>query len=179
MSLDDHRIARGKSGGCISPSNGEGERKVARAENHDRTERTQNGADVGSREWCAPRLGRIHSSCNPRPVFDYLRKETELVCGSSEFSLKALFRQGGLAMRSLDQLSRNAVDSRGDVTKKSALLPARQLAVNREGFPGQIRCEVYMFVGSGMEGWFKASSRGRIEAIKGGSGSLRGLAVHN
>ena len=49
MCFDNHRIARGKSGGGISSRNREGERKVARPKDRNRAQRTQHGTQIGSR----------------------------------------------------------------------------------------------------------------------------------
>ena len=103
--------------------NGECKRKVARAKDRNRSQRTKHRAEICPRQRSATRLRWINSSHRPRPLFDKLRKEPKLRDGSPNLSLKPLFRKSCLTMRSLHQFNRDAFDSCPDVAKESALFP--------------------------------------------------------
>ena len=179
MRLDDHRIARGKRRGRIPAGNRKRQRKIAGAEDCDRSERTQHGADIGARQRLAVRLRRIDARHGPRAFFHHLRKKPKLIDGAAHLSLQPRYRQRRLAMRALHNLRRDGFNARGNVAQEPRLFRAGELAVGREGIVGQPRRQVHVVYGGGVINRIEASSGGRVEALECRASSLVGFAVQN
>src|ERR1700733_7706705 len=91
MSFYDHRVPGRKSGGRVASRHRKRQRKIARAEDRHRSERSQQGTNVGSWRF-ALAIRFINASIHPRTLFQDLGKESQLSGGPVKFALKA--RQG-------------------------------------------------------------------------------------
>src|SRR5665213_2037122 len=125
MGLDYDGIAGSEGRGCVSSGDGKGEREIAGAEDRSGADGPKNGADIGARERLAVWLRGIDARHGPRALFDYLRKEAELVDGSADLALEPRFGQGCFMVRALHQSA--AMDS------MPAAMWRRKLALSAPG----------------------------------------------
>ena len=91
MRFHDHRISSCERGGGISSGHGKCQGKITGAKDCNRTERTEHGADVRTRQWLAVGQWRIDSRIHPRAFFYDFREETKLVGGAGQFAPQTRF----------------------------------------------------------------------------------------
>ncbi len=146
MRLDDDGISRRERRGGVSAGHREGQRKVARAENHHRAQSMQHRAQI--------RLGRltrrispVNPRHHPRAFFHYFREQTKLPRGAAGLTLQARFRQGGFLLGAIDKLIDGAINFGRDGPQELSFVTTRYLAVGCERLVGQVRSPIY-FLGS-------------------------------
>jgi len=112
MGFDDDGISPCQRGRGISSGHGEGQREIAGAEYHDRTQGTEHGPNIGPGSGFAIRIGAIDAPCHPRSLLCDLREQSKLRAGASGFTLQTGRRQSSLLTGALDDLTGNGFDFR-------------------------------------------------------------------
>ena len=78
MRLDHHRASRAERAHGVRSRHGDGERKIARAENHDRPDRLHHAPHIRFRQRLAVRDGPIDARLEPGAFADKLGKQPRL-----------------------------------------------------------------------------------------------------
>ena len=173
----DDGAARGEGRGGIAAGDGVGEREVARAEDGDGADGTEERAVVRLGQGLAVRIRGLDAGVDPIAFLDEVGEEAQLAHGAADLALATGLGEAGLLRRAGDEGGRGGFDAGGDVAEERGLLLAGKSGEHRGGLVGQDAGLVRFGRGGGEEVRLEGSGGRRVDgAIGRGAGLAAGEA---
>ncbi len=144
-------IARGERGRRVAAGHGKREWKVARAENHDRSDRHEHAPQIRFRRGLAVGNGRVDARVHPGAFARHLGEQPQLVHRARAFAGQARFRQSGLDVRARDERVADGHDFVADPFEKRRARLARGLAIGLKRLVGQPQRGIHVELGRHLE----------------------------
>ena len=176
VGLEDHRAAGGEGGGGVSARRREGQREVAGTEDGDGTQRDLALADVGARQRCAVRQGRVDPDAAEVALADHVGEEPQLAGGAGAFALQAGGGQAGLLAGADDQFVADGLDVVRDGVQERGVGFGVKRAEGGVGLGGGGGGGLQLLFGDQRVGGFELFVGGGVEAEGGLAFAGDGLA---
>ena len=173
----DDRAACGESGSGVAAGDGVGEGEVARAEDGDGADGTEQRAVVGLGQRLAVRVRGLDAGVDPIAFLDEVGEETQLAHGAADLTLATRLGEAGLLRRAGDEGGRGGFDPGGDVAEEGGLLLAGEGGQDGGGLGGQGAGLVCFGRGGGEEVRLQGDGGGGVDgAVRRGAGLAAGEA---
>ena len=173
----DDGAARGEGRGGIAAGDGVGEREVARAEDGDGADGTEERAVVRLGQGLAVRIRGLDAGVDPIAFLDEVGEEAQLAHGAADLALATGLGEAGLLRRAGDEGGRGGFDAGGDVAEERGLLLAGKSGEHRGGLVGQGAGLIRFGRGGGEEVRLEGSGGRRVDGAVGrGAGLAAGEA---
>ena len=157
---------------AVSPGDGVGEGEVARAEDGDGADGTEQRAVVGLGQGLAVRIRGLDAGVDPIAFLDEVGEESQLAHRASDLTLAAGFGEAGLLRRAGDEGGRGGFDAARDVAEEGGLFLAGKGGQDRGRLGGEIAGAIGFGGGRGEEVRLERGRRGGVGGSVGGGGGL-------
>ena len=168
----DDWTASGEGRRGVATGDGVGEGEVARAEDSDGADRTEQGAMVRLRQRLAVRIRGFDTCVDPIAFLDEVGEEAELAHRATDLSLATGFGQAGFLGGAGDEGGRGGFDAGGDVAEEGGLQLSRKRSEGRGGQGGQGAGLIGLGGRGREEVRLEDGSRCRVDCSVGGGGGL-------
>ena len=173
----DDGATRGEGRGGVAAGDGVGEGEVARAEDGDGADGTEERAVVRLGQGLAVRVGGLDAGVDPVAFLDEVGEEPQLAHRAADLTLTACLGEAGLLRRPGDEDGRGGFDAGGDVAEEGGLLLARKAGEHRGGLVGQGAGLIRFGRGGGEEVRLEGGGGRRVDGAVGrGAGLAAGEA---
>jgi hypothetical protein len=166
MSFDNDRATGGKSRGSVAPGNRKGQREVARAEDHYRSERLQQRSHVRLWKRLTCGIALIDPRIDPGTLLDKVGEKPQLVAGPGRLRLNPRCREARLGCRPLGQLISERLNVCRNLAQEARFLAAIERSVSMKCPVSQLRCPIDLFGCRGVIDRQQLLTGGRIDALK-------------
>ncbi len=171
---DDGAAGRESRSG-VSAGDGVGEGEIARAEDGDGADGTEQRAVVGLGQGLAVRVRGLDAGVDPIAFLDEVGEEAQLAHRASDLTLAAGFGEAGLLRRAGDEGGRGGFDAARDVAQECGLLLTRKGGQDRGRLGGEITGLVGFGGGRREEIRLQGGRRGGVGgAVRRGAGLAAG-----
>ena len=168
----DDGAARGEGRGGVAAGDGVGEGEVARAEDGDGADGTEERAVVRLGQGLAVRIGGLDAGVDPIAFLDEVGEEAQLAHGAADLALATRLGEAGLLRRAGDEGGRGGFDAGGDVAEEGGLLLAGKSGEHRGGLVGQGAGLIRFGRGGGEEVRLEGGGGGRVHGAVGRDAGL-------